>query len=79
MSLPAFRRQVRHHCCQPSPSLLKQKHPHGKDVSDSVLLPDAPIKVHEVRFEAINSKIIQESALKRRDGAGPSGLDGAEF
>ena len=54
-------------------SLLKQKYPHGKD---SVLLPDAPIKVHDFRFEAISSEMIRESALKTRDGAGPSGLNG---
>ena len=55
---------------------MEQKHPQGKDVSDSVRLPDTPIKAHEVRFEAISLKMIRESALKTRDGAGPSGLDG---
>ena len=55
---------------------MEQKHPQGKDVLDSVRLPDTPIKAHEVRFEAISLKMIRESALKTRDGAGPSGLDG---
>ena len=63
-------------------SLLKQKHPHGNDVSDSILLPDSPITVHEVRFEAISSKMIPESALKREVALVHlvwMATDGAEF
>ena len=61
---------------------LKQKHPHGNDVSDSILLPDSPITVHEVRFEAISSKMIPESALKREVALFHlvwMATDGAEF
>ena len=55
---------------------LRQKHPEAEPTNPDILLTDAPVKIHPVRFEEINAEMIRQSALKTKGGAGPSRLDG---
>ena len=55
--------------------LLMQKYPQGKGAEFDVLLTDTPEQVHPIKFDVIYADLVKRAALRRRGGAGPSGLD----
>ena len=51
--------------------MLKQKYPSSHNSDPEVLLSNNPEKVHPIKFVSIDSESV---TLKRRAGAGPSGI-----
>ena len=56
-------------------SKLTQKHPKGKTVSQDILLNGPLQKIHLVKFQSIDEKMIRKVAIRTKGGLGPSSMD----
>lgn len=54
--------------------MLKQKYPSSHNSDPEVLLPNNLENVHPIKFSSIDSESVIKVTLKRRAGAGPSGI-----
>ena len=55
-------------------TLLEQKHPDAKSLSDDMLLYGLKLRIHPVAYESIDSNMIYRASLHVKGGSGPSGL-----
>ena len=56
-------------------SKLTQKHPKGKTVSQDILLNGPLQKIHPVKFQSIDEKMIRKVAIRTKGALGPSSMD----
>ena len=61
--------------------ILKKKHPPGKPIVPSIIIPlEVPIKAHHpVIFEDLNGTFIRSTALRTSGAAGLSGMDSSAW
>ena len=61
--------------------ILKKKHPPGKPIVPSAIIPpEVPVKEHHpVIFEDLNGSLIRSIALRTSGAAGPSGMDSSAW